>query len=169
MIKCILILSLFGVCTWMFSRIRLFAIPWTIDNQAPLSTEFSKQEYWSGLPFLSPGDLPDPGIELLSVVSPALTGRFFTSWVNREPHLMVNLKGTTEELENLHSLDWVMEAWKSRKATGGGTWEQGKEGGGNIAFLLMKALLPMFINWPKEMSITSDMQMTPPLWQKVKN
>ena len=45
------------------SRVRLFATPWTIANQAPLSMGFSGQEYWSGLPFPSPGDLPDPGIE----------------------------------------------------------------------------------------------------------
>ena len=40
-----------------------FAIPWTVAHQAPLSMEFSRQEYWSGLLFPSPGDLPDPGIE----------------------------------------------------------------------------------------------------------
>ena len=40
-----------------------FVIPWTVAHQTPLSTEFSRQEYWSGLPFPSPGDLPDPGIE----------------------------------------------------------------------------------------------------------
>ena len=45
------------------SRIRLFATPWTAAYQAPQSMEFSRQEYWSGLPFPSPGDLPDPGIE----------------------------------------------------------------------------------------------------------
>ena len=45
------------------SRVRLFAIPWTVAYQAPLSMGFSRQEYWSGLPFPSPGDLPDPGIE----------------------------------------------------------------------------------------------------------
>ena len=39
------------------------AIPWTVAHQAPLSMEFSRQEYWSGLPFPSPGDLPDPGIK----------------------------------------------------------------------------------------------------------
>ena len=43
------------------SHVRLFAIPWTVACQAPLSMEFSRQEYWSGLPFPSPGDLPDPG------------------------------------------------------------------------------------------------------------
>ena len=46
-----------------FSCVRLFAIPWTIAYQAPLSMGFSKQEYWIGLPFPSPGDLPYPGIE----------------------------------------------------------------------------------------------------------
>ena len=45
------------------SRVLLFATPWTVAYQAPLSMEFSRQEYWSGLPFPSPGDLPDPGIE----------------------------------------------------------------------------------------------------------
>ena len=45
------------------SRVRLFTTPWTIICQAPLSMGFSRQEYGSGLPFPSPGDLPDPGIE----------------------------------------------------------------------------------------------------------
>ena len=45
------------------SCVRLFAIPWTVAYQAPLSMEFSRQAYWSGLPFPSPGDLPNPGIE----------------------------------------------------------------------------------------------------------
>ena len=45
------------------SRVRLFVTLWTVAHQAPLSMEFSRQEYWSGLPFPSPGDLPDPGIE----------------------------------------------------------------------------------------------------------
>ena len=43
--------------------VRLFAIPWTASFQVPLSMGFSRQEYWSGLPFPSPGDLPNPGIE----------------------------------------------------------------------------------------------------------
>ena len=45
------------------SRVRLFATPWTVAYQAPPSMRFSRQECWSGLPFPSPGDLPDPGIE----------------------------------------------------------------------------------------------------------
>ena len=50
--------------------------PWTVAHQASLSMGFSRQEYWSGLPFPSPEDLPDPGIKL---TSPALAGRFFTT------------------------------------------------------------------------------------------
>ena len=45
---------------WL-SRVQLFATPWTVAYQAPLSMGFSRQGYWSGLPFPSPGDLPDPG------------------------------------------------------------------------------------------------------------
>jgi len=56
-----------------------FATLWTVTHQAPLSMEFSKQGYWSGLPCPSPGDLPDPGIEPTSLLSPTLTGRFFTT------------------------------------------------------------------------------------------
>ena len=50
-----------------------------IALQAPLSTEFSRQEYWSGLPFLPPGDLPEPGIKPPSPAAPAFTGRFLTT------------------------------------------------------------------------------------------
>ena len=50
------------------SHVRLFVVPWTVAYQAPLSMGFSRREYWSGLPFPSPGDLPDPGIEPRSPV-----------------------------------------------------------------------------------------------------
>ena len=53
-----------------------FVIPWTVACQVPLSKGFSRQEYWSGLTFPSPGDLPDPGFEC---VSPALADGFFTT------------------------------------------------------------------------------------------
>ena len=55
-----------------FSHVGRFAALWTLAHQAPLSVGFSRQEYWSGLPFPSPGDFPDPGIELMSLMSPAL-------------------------------------------------------------------------------------------------
>ena len=61
-----------------FSHVRLFATPWTVARQGPLSTEFSRQEYWSGLPCPSP-DLPNPGIEPASLTSWALASRFFTT------------------------------------------------------------------------------------------
>ena len=63
----------------MLSHVRLFATPWTVPCQASLSMGFSRQESWSGLPFPSPGDLPDPGIKPVSLVSPALAGRFLTT------------------------------------------------------------------------------------------
>ena len=63
----------------LFSRVRLFMTPWTVGWQAPLSMAFSRQEYWSGLPHLPPGDLPDPGIESTFLWSPVLAGRFFTT------------------------------------------------------------------------------------------
>ena len=65
----------------------ILASPWTVACQAPLSMEFSMQEYWSGLPFPIPGDLPNPGIEPTSLVSPALAGRFSTTVLPRKPHL----------------------------------------------------------------------------------
>ena len=61
----------------VISRVRLFSTPWTVAHQATLSMEFSRQEYWSGLPLPSPGDHPYPGIESVSLASPALAGRFF--------------------------------------------------------------------------------------------
>ena len=59
---------------------------WTVALQAPLSMGFPRQEYWSGLPCPSPGDLPDPGIEPMSLVSPTLAGRFFTTSTTWETH-----------------------------------------------------------------------------------
>ena len=63
------------------------ASPWTVAHQAPLSMGFSRQEYWSGSPFPPPGDLPNPGIEPLSVISPALAGGFFTTSAAWEAHI----------------------------------------------------------------------------------
>ena len=60
------------------SRVQFFATPWTATHQAPLSMEFSRQEHWSGLPFPTPGETPNSGAKLVSLVPPTLTGRFFT-------------------------------------------------------------------------------------------
>ena len=69
-----------------FSCVWVFATLWTIAHQAPLSMGFSRQEYWSGLPCPPAGNLPDPGIEPVSLMSPALAGRFFTSGTTWETH-----------------------------------------------------------------------------------
>ena len=63
----------------MLSRVQLFVTPWTVIHQSPLSMEFSRKEYWSGLPFPTPGYLPNPGIKSASPASPALAGGFFIS------------------------------------------------------------------------------------------
>ena len=65
-----------------FSHVQLFAALWTVAHQAPLSMGFARQKYCSGLPFPSPRDLPDPGIE---PVSPALAGGFFTTEPLKKP------------------------------------------------------------------------------------
>ena len=71
-------------------RIRLFAIPWTVTYQAPPSMGFSRQEYWSGLPFPSPGDLPDPRIKPRS---PALPADALTSEPPGKPLAIINMLG----------------------------------------------------------------------------
>ena len=63
----------------LLSYVQLFAIPWTVAYQAPLSMEFSRQDYLSGLPLSPPRDLPYPRIEPVSPVFPALAGRLFTT------------------------------------------------------------------------------------------
>ena len=66
----------------MLSHVLLFVTPWTVAHQVPLPMGFPRQEYWSGLLFPSPGDLPDPGIK---PESPALAGRFFTTELPGKP------------------------------------------------------------------------------------
>ena len=69
------------------------ATPRTIAHQAPLSMGFFRQEYWSRLPFPTPGDLPNPGIEPTFRISPALVGRFFTAEIPEKPKLMNTFYG----------------------------------------------------------------------------
>ena len=82
--------SCMRACTrCLFSRVRLFATLWTVLHQAPLSMGFLRQEYWNELPCPPPGDLSDPGIEPVSLVSPTLTGGFFTTsttWEAQKHH-----------------------------------------------------------------------------------
>ena len=62
------------MCVYVLN-LCLFATPWTVACQAPLSRKFSRQEYWRGVPFPPPEDLPDPDVEPATLVSPALAGR----------------------------------------------------------------------------------------------
>ena len=72
------------------SHVWLFATLWTAARQPPLSLGFFRQEYWSGLPCRSPGNLPNPGIKPASRTSPALTGIFFTTSATWEAHLFIS-------------------------------------------------------------------------------
>ena len=74
------------VCAYW--HVRLFVTPWTAAQQAPLSTGSSRQEFWSRLPFPTPGDLLDPGNEPWSSASPEVVGRFFTTEPSRKPIMM---------------------------------------------------------------------------------
>ena len=65
-------------CVLVAQSCLFFVTPWTVAHQAPLSMEFSRKEYWSRLPFLPPGDLPNPGIKPASLASPTLACRIFT-------------------------------------------------------------------------------------------
>ena len=69
-------LKVYRMCAQMLSRVQLYVTSWTEADQAALSMEFSRQEYWSGLPSPSPGDLSNPGIES---ACPKLADRFFTT------------------------------------------------------------------------------------------
>ena len=82
-------LPLILLCAKSLSRVQLFATLWTVAHQAPLSMGFSCHDYWCGLLFPPPGDLPNTGIEPLSLMSPALAGRFFTTSATWEAQLLL--------------------------------------------------------------------------------
>ena len=85
----------------MHSYVRLFATPLTVACQASLSMGFPRQEYWSGLPFPPPGDLPHPGTEPTSLSSPALAGGFFTPLVAQTVKRLSTMRETRAQ-----SLGW---------------------------------------------------------------
>ena len=70
----------------MHAKLLQVATLWSVAHQAPLPMGFSRQECWSGLPCLPPGDLPDPGIEAMSITLPALASGFFTTSSPGKPH-----------------------------------------------------------------------------------
>ena len=80
------------VCAQSLSHVWLFAAPWTVARQASLSMKCFRQEYWGRVPFPTSGDLPDPGIDPASLMSPPLAGRFFTTSITWEApdHILFN-------------------------------------------------------------------------------
>ena len=100
------------------SHVQLFATSWAVAYQVPLSTEFSRQEYWSGLPFPSPGNHPDPGIEPRS---PVLVGRFFTTSSTpikkKKPILSVFIIQRTRRLSTCLQGIFVMQTLFQRNTT----------------------------------------------------
>ena len=91
-----------------FSHVWLSVTPWTVAHQAPLSMGFSRQEYWSGLPFPTLGDLPNPGIEPMSLMSPALTSGFFTGALPGKPPWDLNyiLRISSQQHQSRLVFDW---------------------------------------------------------------
>ena len=96
---CTCVLSLFG-------RVWLFATPWTVGSQDPLSMGFSRQGYWSGLPCPPPGGLPGPEIKPASVRSPALAGGFF----NKNSWWMSHKESTCQ------SRRWGFDSWVGKSS-----------------------------------------------------
>ena len=88
---------------FMLSHVWLFATPWIRTHQAPMSMEFSKQEYYCGLPLPPPGDLPNSGIKPASLVSPALAGRFFTNYATCDGWAIGSLKSLSDS-----RFSWMM-------------------------------------------------------------
>ena len=93
----------------LLSRVQLFATPWTGAYQAPPSMEFFRQEYWSGLSFISPGDLPDPGI---TPGSPALQADASPSEPEGSPGYREDPSQNVSLPENRHSFN----NWLNHKA-----------------------------------------------------
>ena len=81
-----------------FSCVQLFVTTWTAARQAPLSMEFSGQDYWSGLPRPPPGDLPNPGIKPVSLTSPALAAGFLTTSATREAQWTSHLSPINKDI-----------------------------------------------------------------------
>ena len=128
------------MCWWLsphacmlshFCHVQRFAILWTVAHQVPLSPMlFSRQEYWSRLPCPTPGDLLDPGIEPVSLVSPALAGGFFTTSATWEAHVLyqssskrVSWTSITRELVNNANPPAPSQTY--RISASKGTWQPG--------------------------------------------
>ena len=92
----------------MLNRVPPFATLWPVAHQVPLSMEFSRQKYWSGLPCSPPGDLHDPGIEPATLMSPALASGFFTTSATWEAPNQTDLDSDPTQLYPLnHNINFL--------------------------------------------------------------
>ena len=111
-----------------FSCVQFFATLWTVAHQAPLSMEFSRQEYWSGWPCPPPGGLPDPGIEPMPLMSPALVLRFFTTSATWEA-LDVPEDPQSEHVENQSQHPCLQTNFPFSVNNAASTWSPKRETG----------------------------------------
>ena len=102
------------VCVQSFSHVQLFATPWT-SSSAPLSMEFSRQESWSRLPFHTPGDLSNPGIEPMSLAYPSLIGGFFTTSPPGKPIYVCITESVCCLCETKHNIVTILQLKKRKK------------------------------------------------------
>ena len=104
------------MCACVLSNVQLFATPWNVAHQASLSVEFSRQEYWRGLPFPTPGNLPNPRIKPTSLTSPELAGGFFTtgaSWKVLFPKLTKRTK-SSKNVNRKSSFLCLLQPWRKK-------------------------------------------------------
>ena len=87
-------MGLYIACAQLLSCVQLFATLWTVAHQVPLSMDFFRQEYWSGLPYPTPGNFPSSRVEPTSPVTPALQADSLAAGASGEPHYVVQLKLT---------------------------------------------------------------------------
>ena len=106
------------MCAQLFSHVRLFVTPWTVARQAPLSMRSSRQDNWSGLLLLSPGDLPNPEIEPTSLAPPALVGRFFVTSTTWEAPIQSYTATISKLYVGLWASWWPKRKGKAWVATG---------------------------------------------------
>ena len=110
-----------GIC--VLSRVRFFATPWAAAHQSSLSMEFSRQEYQGGLPFPTPGDLPDPGIKPASLASPVLAGTFFTTALPGRPLQWGVCRPQLESSLHLSQLERAQGQQQRPSTAKNGRWE----------------------------------------------
>ena len=114
---------MWGVCVYVLSRVQLFDTPGTVAHQAPLSMGSSGPQYWTGLPFPSPGLLPNPGIEPVSLASPALQADSLTLYHLGSPYYVDLYLKKQKSMQAYSQKPWVQTPTLSHgEANGASGW-----------------------------------------------